>query len=318
MPRTRACTVAAVAAAAALVSLPPAPAQPPTKFDAATDWERFPRLFRPDGIKDGRKVTARPDGSILFEFSPLKAARNSGMRAEWSLRGNFEVEVKYDLTDFPDRSDEGDGVMIGVAVAADPKVGLASVKRGVFRGHGHQNRLTRGVPKEGGKMTYVIAGVPTAAKTGRLVLRRVGTDIIGLSADTADGPLTEWKRYPFTDGPVRVVNLNADAGGSDAAFTARLYDLRVRTGADVPTEPGPPGPVARTITPTPPDLVPVVVGAPGAPKAGTPTGATATAPETADPTDPPPAPLRGRLWLYVVGGLVLFTGGVFIGRRWLR
>ena len=299
--------------AAVVFRVPTASGQPVTRFDSATDWDKLPKLFKPHGVKPGRVVTVRADG-IHYEFGPLKESRIAGMRGEITLRGDFEISLRYELIDFPAVVADGDGLTVGVTVASDPKLGLASVRRGLYRGRGDQHRLTRGVMVDG-RMTYAITGVPTESKNGRIVMRRVGSEVIGLSADEPDGELVEWKRYPFTDQPARVVHLYADSGGAaDAAFTARLYDLQIRTGGDVPTQPAKPGPVPQTITPLPEVLPPTVGPAPRTtPADGPPVGGDAA-------TDTPtPTRVRGYWWLLAFPVVGAFAIGLFLGRkRWQR
>ncbi|HEX4614029.1 MAG TPA: hypothetical protein VH092_37955 [Urbifossiella sp.] len=244
---------------AAALALTPAAAQPPapssqplTRFDSRTDWGRVTDLFKPHNPREGRTAVVRPD-SVWFDFAPVKGVRDTGVKAFVTLRGDFQVEVRYDLQEFPVSSASDSGVLVALQVDGDPDIGTAAVERGVYfrRGHdGQLHRLIRGVPTDA-KRVYAITAAPAGAKAGRLALRRVGSEVIGLAADAPDAELAEFMRYPFTDGPIRAVSLTADAGGTEATLKARLYDLQVRTGADIPAAPGAARPQAFTINPMP-------------------------------------------------------------------
>src|SRR5262249_46880515 len=149
------------------------------------------------------------------------------------------------------------------------------------------------VPRPKG-VIYATSRAPAQSRQGRLALRRVGSEAVVLVAEDAAGELLEIKRYPFTDQPMRLVTLFLATGGSAVDVRARLYDLQVRTGADVPTT-AKQGPQAVTFVPMPRETEPI---------------ASAEQPEPS-PVAPPPTP-RGQpnWWLGGVGFLLGLAVGI--------
>jgi hypothetical protein len=222
--------------------------QPLTRFDSMHDWESFPKIFKPFNIAKDRQVTVCPDG-VKFEFGSEKKAGASGMRAEVTLNGNFQIEVNYDIESWPDQVAEGYGVTIGMWIEGDRLVGGAGLNRFVDRKI-NQYRFVRTIPVEK-KTQYDRSAILTKAVQGRIAIRRIGTNLIALTADTPDVEFVQWKQITFTDTPVRAIILSADTGGAEAELKGRLYNLQITSGADVPINPEKEGPVARTINPLP-------------------------------------------------------------------
>lgn len=291
-------------AALAALTLAPVAAQdgrPLTTFDAAADGDKFAKMFSTYNAKPGRTIALGPDGA-KFALGAQKAPGNTGGRAEVTIAGNFQVAMRYELEAAPDQITTGYGVSTGFALDAGGQIGEASVSRGVFTQNGQAYRASRNIPQPDGKTHYAVVSSAAKMRQGQLAIRRVGSEAIILVADGPDQPLTEVHRYAFTDRPVRVMRMFADTGGAEAELKARLYDLQVRTGADVST--GAEGKVAKSTT-----IVPLPSAAP--PRAASPT------PESADDAPPPAAPVRGASFLLptatFLAGLVV---GVLVGRKW--
>ncbi|MBN9518091.1 hypothetical protein J0H58_06175 [bacterium] len=298
-----------LAAALAALTLAPAAAQdgrPLTKFDAAADGDKFAKMFHTYNSKPSRTIALGPDGA-KFGLGVQKAPGNTGGRAEVTIAGNFQVAMRYELETAPDQVTTGYGVSTGFAVDAGGQIGEASVNRGVFTQNGQAYRASRNIPQPDGKTHYAIVSSAAKARQGQLAVRRVGSEAIILVADGPDQPLTEVHRYAFTDRPVRAIRVYADTGGAEAELKARLYDLQVRTGADVPT--GGEGKVAKSTT-----IVPLPNAAP--PRSAAQAGAAGAA-ESADSAAPAAAPVRGVSFLLpaatFLAGLIV---GVLVGRRW--
>jgi hypothetical protein len=277
------------------------PAHSLTKFDSATDWASFPKLFKPFDARPGRAVAHGPKG-LTFTLAPRKQKGPVGMEAGVTLTGNFQIEVKYNLEVFPDKVEEGYGVYLGISVvAADNRVGRASINRGVYANAGHQYAAGRDVPAPKG-IVYARSRAPASSREGRLALRRVGSEAIALVADGPGEELLVIKRYPFTEEPMRTFTLFTDTGGAAVQVRARLHDLQVRTGADV-TNTTRQGATATTIVPMPGE---------------------AQSTTSADPSETAPfSPLRGiraqpNWWLGCGGLLIGLVVGICVGRWWRR
>jgi hypothetical protein len=241
--------VAVVIAAAATAATAQQPSPPLTSFDPATDGARFGQLFRPYGVRPDRAATASAAG-LAFDLGPRKDPGHVGVKATTALTGDFAVEVKYELVTAPERADEGYGVTIGLGVSVDSKQGGASVARGAYKQDGQQYSAGRSVPRAKG-VHYASRHFPTTAKAGRLGLRRVRDEVVLLAADAPTGEWVELQRYPFPTAPVQTLSLYADTGGAAVPLKGRFYDLRLLTGAAVPTADAKKGPPGTTIVPMP-------------------------------------------------------------------
>jgi hypothetical protein len=104
---------------------------------------------------------------------------------------------------------------------------MISVARGIQVGKGAGYIATRG-HRADGPMNYESTHHPTAAKAGRLVLRREKADVICLAADSPQGELKELARLPFTAATVTKVRLFADTGDSHTSVNARFTQFAVQ------------------------------------------------------------------------------------------
>jgi prepilin-type N-terminal cleavage/methylation domain-containing protein/prepilin-type processing-associated H-X9-DG protein len=283
-------------------------------FDSTADPAGFRKLFYPYGRtppSTERAVTVGADG-VTLTIPAVKHAGHLGVRTESSISGNFQVELRFEIAEYPENVTTGYGAICGITLDADRQYGGASAFRGAYAESGQGLHAGRSVPNGSGGTHYAGTRAPSKAKQGRLALRRIGSEIIALAAEDPAKELAEIKRYPFTDTPVRNVSFMADSGGAAVAMRVRFYDIKLVTGADVPTA-APPGLPTFTAVPyQPPAANPAAPPAP-APGAGTGSGKADT---SAEPTTdaPTPAPARGGWWLPVVALLVGLVGGVFIGR----
>lgn len=294
-----------LAAAALLVPLTMARGQsgrPIGEFDAQKDWDSFSKHFKPF-FTDPTRTARITESGVRLKFLSGAPAGFAGLESDANLAGNFDIEIQYDLTQFPDKVDGGYGASVGIWVKADPEVGDAALTRIVTRWAGQQVRLTRAVP-QANKTDYGITGINTKARKGRMMLRRVGSEVIALSADTLDGELLEWARFPFTDKPVRLVRLTGDTGGAPVELEATIQGLRIRVGDAVPIEPGKPGPQAHTEQ-----------SMPVSSRKASPIPTLATAVEEVS-QEKPQTPILGSVWIPIVVGLAGLGVGIAIGRRW--
>ena len=278
-----------------------------TRFDSATEWADFGRVFNKElALAPDRSVTVAADG-LRFDFAPTNNPGASGVQTESRLRGDFEIAVKYALDTFPETVTAGYAPRFGLYIQPESSDGPIALNRGVWPGFGQQVRLSKTVTV-GKEERYGIHAANSSARLGRLALRRIGRDLIGLYADTPDGELVEIDRLAYTDRPVRVIRLSADPGKAMAALKFRLYDLQIRTGSEASNPP--PAKVDRMI---------VVNKMPDATttRAGTTPSADASSTDDTPEVEPPAAPVRGKWWLIGLGVAVIFAVGVVFGRKLL-
>lgn len=277
--------------------------RPIAEFDAAKDWQSFPKYFKTFFTDPKRTVVIAEDG-VQYRFFPGAPSGFAGVESDANLAGNFEIEIQYDFSKFPEKIEGGYGASFGIWVKADADVGDAALTRIVTPWAGQQVRLTRAVP-QANKTAYGITGINSKALKGKMMMRRVGSEVIALSADASDGEFLEWARFPFTDKPVRLVRLTGDNGGAAVDLAAKIHGLQIRVGDAVPTSPGKPGPQAHLAQPMPeiarkPSPIPTLPAAQ----------------ETVAAEEKPKTPLLGSVWVPVIVGLAGLGVGIAIGRRW--
>jgi hypothetical protein len=219
--------LAVAVAVAGLCAVPPARADGTT---AALDGAASPRLlethFGPYGHLPARSV-GREGRWVRLRLPPHpNGVIQAGLYSYFALAGDFEFSAAYELLALPPPKG-GNGVTVGIAADTEGAGGNVSLVRGCLPGHGHGYAVIRGLAAEGG-MHFETSFYPTAAKRGRLVLRREKSDVAFLVADGWGESPREICRLPFTDGTVAKVRLYADSGGSPTAADARLGDTVIR------------------------------------------------------------------------------------------
>jgi hypothetical protein len=235
-------------------------------------------------------------------MAPSKYNGPNSVQAEVRLPNNYQIEVKYELLTFPDKVQNGYGVGVGLWVEGAAVDGQARAVRTVEPNRGPQYMAGRTSLMPGNKTHYAIAMSPAVSRDGRLGLRRMGTQIAMLAAEAPTDPLEEYQRYPLSEAPTRLLSLYSTTGGCEVELKARLYDLRILTGSDLPPQPPRRGEPTTTIVP-----FPILVGNYRAPLAEEDINH-----ERLDP----PAP---ALFPWLIGIVTFLLGlplGIIIGRKW--
>jgi hypothetical protein len=165
-------------------------------------------------------------GGYRFRLPGAGGVGQTGIYSYFALTGDCEVTAAYELIGVP-APPKGYGCGVGLALDAGDQVGRGSVQRlnkAGTEGSGYvvQTELAAADPKE------VYRFVPGKGKRGRLGLRRVGKELVFLTADAPDAELEEVDRLPFTERTIRAVRLFADDGGSATAVDVRLKDIAIR------------------------------------------------------------------------------------------
>ena len=143
----------------------------------------------------------------------------------------------------------------------------------------------------------------TRAVSGRLAVRRIGTEVIMLAADDPAAELAEIDRFQFTGEPVQSLAIYGDTGGASVDLQARIYDVKLFMGTDVP----------KSSTRHYDGVISVLDRAP-APEPEPADEEALTSPER----EMTSTPVVARAWLPIVMLLAGIVVGVFIGRGWRR
>ena len=273
---------------------------PLTRVLDQADWEVFSKRLAPPFQMEGISAIAGPNG-VMLSMSPSKYNGPNSLQADVRLPNNYQIEVKYELLTFPDKVQNGYGVGVGLWVEGAAMDGQARAVRTVEPRRGPQYMAGRTSPLPGDKIHYAIAMTPAQGRNGRLGLRRMGKEIVMLAAESPTAPLEEYQRYPLSEAPTRMLSLYSSTGGAEVELKARLYDLRILTGADLPPEPPKRNQPTATIVKFPTNLPKVEVARPEY--------------EIPERTDPP----ASTLFPWLIGVVTFLIGlplGVIIGRKW--
>jgi hypothetical protein len=157
-----------------------------------------------------------------------------GVGTDLPIQGDFEITVNFQILNEPDQAD-------GVHPAM--KLWLAGV---VDNEHDNPVVVGRIIAKTG-EPRYTMwqtlwdkqarknhthgEQVPTQAKFGRLRLVRSGTVVRFYAADGDNADFALLQEFPFTEEPLKSVQLLCSTGGVQSAVDARFTDLRIRAGS---------------------------------------------------------------------------------------
>ena len=138
--------------------------------------------------------------------APTQTVDQTGLYSYFSLAGDFEVSADYELLSMP-KPQSGYGVTCGIA---------AGRRRGRRHGRlGPRRDGRQGWPATSSPAATVVdretkyetTYYPSAAKAGRLILRREKAEVICLAADGPQAEPRELVRLPFSPATVRKVRI---------------------------------------------------------------------------------------------------------------
>jgi hypothetical protein len=196
------------------------------KLDAAR-VQRLRSLFAVYGQRRPEAIYRENDGLRFWLSAASAETAQTGVYSYFALAGDCEVTASYELLDLPPPK-SGYGVGVGLAFDAGGDSARGSIQRvhKVSAGSGYV--VSTGRKGSGGKMHEEQRFVASAARQGRIGLRRLKGELVFLAADAPGGALQEIARLPFTDRTIRVVRLFADPGGAASALDARLRQIEIR------------------------------------------------------------------------------------------
>jgi hypothetical protein len=199
---------------------------PVAELDCAADTRLLDSHFARYGYRTTRSVVRDNRGVRIWLPTATAGVGQTGLYSYFALAGDFEVSAAYELLDLPPPQ-AGYGASCGIAVDTQGAGGSVALARGQAPKQPPGYVVTRGLPGDGGPK-YETAYHPSAARAGRLVLRREKAAVVCLAADGPAAELRELCRVPFVPDTVRQVRVFADPGGSKTAVDVRLTQVRVR------------------------------------------------------------------------------------------
>jgi hypothetical protein len=215
--------------AAALALAPPGTAgemKAELKVDSSNPMAMRTR-FSTYGYRPRQLVFTEGDAVRIRLPENAKGVGQTGVYSFFSLAGDCEVTLTYELVNVPDPKG-GYGTGVGLALDAGEGVGRGSIQRVTRPSAGSGYALDSVLGGPAGKTQDEDRFVPAKGKKGRMGLRRVKRELIFLAADGPTGDLEEIDRLPFTDRTIQAVRFFADPGGSPTAVDVRLRQLDFR------------------------------------------------------------------------------------------
>ncbi len=181
--------------------------------------------FSTYGFQPRRSVVVEPEGFRLWLPGSDKPAAQTGVYSLFALAGDCEAALTYELLDLP-VPEGGYGSSVGLALDGPDGGWRGDIQRIVRPGKesGYLLHTGQGTDEDKNQSRFV----PGRAEKGRLGLRREGSELVFLTADSPDGELREIDRLPFTGETLRQVRVFADPGGSPTAVDVRVSRLTVR------------------------------------------------------------------------------------------
>src|SRR5205807_2493745 len=202
------------------------------ELDCEANVKLLDTHFAAFGHSPKQTITREAKGLRIRLPAVTKGVPQTGLYSYFSLVGDFEISMTYDLLAVPPPQ-KGYGVTCGLGLDAAESGETVNFMRGYQMGKFSGYVVSWGKKDETGKVNYEGNNkqFPSAAKSGRLMLRREGPDIICLASDnTWDAP-RELYRLPLTDSTVRPLRVFADSGGSPTPMDVRIGQLKVKAGA---------------------------------------------------------------------------------------
>jgi hypothetical protein len=181
------------------------------------------------GGDPARQVCPGADGLRITLPAAARAWPQAGIMPRFRISGDFEITLSYELLTL-DTPKEGYGAGVKITVRADEGQGQAAVKRIERVSEGSAYVVNRSTVKEGGGLQHHERASPTAARSGKLRLRRSGATMHFLVAeDPKEDDFRELSQAAF--GTADIVNawVVADPGGAHSTIDVLFKDLRCRT-----------------------------------------------------------------------------------------
>jgi hypothetical protein len=183
-------------------------------------------MFSTYGYQNQRTIWAETQGLHFALPGGVAKMPQTGVYSTFALAGDCEVSFVYDLLDFP-QPKEGYGACVSLALDAGDDANKA-VNQRVHKTH-EGNGITSSVFSEtDGQVQEQMHFSKTAAKRGRIGIRRIGKEVIFLSADDPVAPLEEIDRRPFPEATIRVVRFFVDPGGAPIPIDVRIRSVEMR------------------------------------------------------------------------------------------
>jgi hypothetical protein len=172
--------------------------------------------FSTYGYHERQAVFLEADGLRLWLPSGVEGVPQTGVYSQFALSGDCEVVLDYHLQRL-DEPKKGYGCGVGLAFDLTRGKGRADIQRVIRTRKESGYALNTSVEGKKAEERFVAS----AARWGRLGLRRLGAELIYLAADESK-ELKEIARLPFSEKTIRSVRVFADPGGAPSPVDVRI------------------------------------------------------------------------------------------------
>jgi hypothetical protein len=182
------------------------------------------------GRNAAEHLTFEPDGlRIQLPAGYPEQRPSTGLALVNTVRGNFEITVRFELLKEPTPEDAGNfATRVTMGILLDtPERNEAAVSRRMAKG---RTQFYTFFLMEMGAVDKVVPQlhtVPTEARTGRLRLARTGSALSCFASEADNEDFVLLKEYPFSPLDVKQVFLHASTGGPNAELDVRVSDLHI-------------------------------------------------------------------------------------------
>jgi serine protease Do len=189
------------------------------------DWN--PEFLLPVG--QGDLLRDEKGLSISCPAGRQKLRQDTGLYTEFSIRGDFEVMVSFEILK-ADRPSAGTGV--GPVLVASDQYGANAVSLACrLLPDGKTMFLSDRSQRVQGKATHKVNSLPSAAMTGKLRLERRGA-LVRCRICEGDNPeFVTVAELPFGRADVHTISVCGSTGESDSGLELRLLEFTVRAEA---------------------------------------------------------------------------------------
>ena len=172
-------------------------------------------------------VTAAPEGVSIKLPTGHSQLPPIGFGTRIPVRGNFEITVAYENLEVENPT-SGYGAGVSLYVTMDsPNKEAASLSRQLNPKDGEIYLAHRAVSRAGSKRIHETESIVARSRTGKLRMARVGNTLYYLVAEGA-GEFQPLHQMDCGTDELNFIRVAADAGGSSAAVSVRITELRIR------------------------------------------------------------------------------------------
>jgi len=164
----------------------------------------------------------------------------TGFAWQDTIAGDFEISVTYEILEAaPAKSGKPSDIVIFVPFESEEPREWVAISRSVCPWgdevaafHGMNNADGPHVVATNGTWKLMRHPFPASERSGKLLLRRTGSTIAYLAADSGSDAFRELHQEPCSTGDVLWVRVYAENGGALTPYSVRILDFQINAGKE--------------------------------------------------------------------------------------